>query len=82
MPNAGAARKVAMADQNPPGEWKSSTRGDAAWREARDTVAARNDAARKSGKQRREAEERSREDARRVAEMRRQAAVVERHRAR
>lgn len=67
-----------MDEQNPAGEWKTSTRGEAAWKEARERVAARNAAVRKTGKLQREADERSREDARRAAELRRHAALVER----
>jgi hypothetical protein len=47
--------------------WKSSSRGETAWNEARDRVASRNAEARKQGKQRRESYEREREDARRRA---------------
>jgi hypothetical protein len=71
-----------MSDQHPPSEWKGSSRGEAAWRETRDAVAARNDAVRKSGKQQREADERAREDARIAAERRRHAAIVDRGRGR
>jgi hypothetical protein len=45
-----------------------SKRGDAAWREARERVADRNDEARKAGRQRRKAYEQQKADARRVAE--------------
>jgi hypothetical protein len=71
-----------MDDQNPQGEWKASTRGEAAWQEARDRVASRNDEARKSGRRQREANEQAREDARQAAERRRHALLVNRRRAR
>jgi hypothetical protein len=67
-----------MAEEHSHSEWKGSTRGEAAWKEARDRVAARNDEVRKSGKKQRETDEHAREDARRAAELRRHARVVER----
>jgi hypothetical protein len=50
----------------------SSARGEAAWKQARETVAERNRLAQKAGRERREAYERQRADARRAAESRRQ----------
>jgi hypothetical protein len=47
--------------------WESSTRGDAAWKEAKDEVASRNAEARKEGKRERESYERGRDEARRAA---------------
>jgi hypothetical protein len=47
---------------------RSSARGEAAWKAATEAVAARNAAARKAGKQRREAYERERDEARRATE--------------
>jgi hypothetical protein len=55
-----------MAEKDEP-NWTSSTNGDAAWKEARERVATRNDAARKAGKIEREAMERERADQRRAA---------------
>ena len=48
-------------------EWQSSTRGERAWKEATDLVAARNADARKTGRLEREAYERGRDEARRTA---------------
>jgi hypothetical protein len=53
-----------MTEQDDKSTWKSSTNGDSAWKEARERVATRNEATRKSGKQEREAYERSRESVR------------------
>ena len=47
--------------------WQSSSRGDKAWQEATDLVAARNADARKAGRLEREDYERGREEARRSA---------------
>jgi hypothetical protein len=60
--------------------WQSSTRGESAWKEARERVASRNEQARKSGKQERETYERERADARRALEARRHASLVGRRR--
>lgn len=59
-------------DQDPP----SSARGEAAWKAATEHVAARNQAARKSGKERREAYERQRDEARRAAEAQRHSNLI------
>ncbi len=67
-----------MNDQDDQGKWQTSTRGDAAWKEARASVAARNDTARKAGKQRRETYERERAQARHAAEERRHAQMLKR----
>ena len=48
-------------------------RGDAQWRSERDGIAARNDAARKAGKQERQNNERRAESTRRAADMRERA---------
>jgi hypothetical protein len=55
----------------------SSARGEAAWKAATERVAERNRAARKGGRERREAYERQREDSRRAAERKRIAALIE-----
>jgi hypothetical protein len=60
-----------MSDQSEEREQPAAKRGEAAWKEARERVADRNDKARKAGKQRRDAYERERGDARRAAERRR-----------
>ena len=62
-----------MAEQGDGATWKSSSRGEAAWKEARERVAARNTETRKEGKRQREVYEREREDARRAAAARRRA---------
>jgi multidrug resistance efflux pump len=62
-----------MAEQDDGSGWKSSTRGEQAWKEAMEGVASRNAAARKAGKLEREEYEREREDVRRAAAARRQA---------
>jgi hypothetical protein len=51
--------------------WTASSRGEAAWKEAKEGVASRNAAARKEAKARRETHERCREEARRAAAVRR-----------
>jgi hypothetical protein len=51
-------------------------RGEAAWKQERERIAARNDQARKEGKRRREEYERSRQDARREADARRRAQLL------
>jgi hypothetical protein len=53
----------------------NSARGEAAWKEERERIAARNEQARKAGRQRRESYEREREQARRLAERRRSEAA-------
>jgi hypothetical protein len=55
---------------------KSGKRGEAAWKEDRERIAARNDQARKAGKQRREDYERQRQEARNAADLRRRAALL------
>jgi hypothetical protein len=57
-------------------ERKSGKRGEAAWKEDRERIAARNDEARKAGKQRREDYERQRQEARNAADLRRRAALL------
>jgi hypothetical protein len=58
--------------------WKSSSRGESAWKETRERVASRNADARKQGKQQRESYERSREDARRAAAAKQHAQLMRR----
>jgi len=55
---------------------KSSARGEAAWKEERERIAERNQAARKAGKAEREAYERKQVDSRRVRELKRQAKLT------
>jgi len=57
----------------------SGKRGEAAWKEHMQRIAARNERARKEGKARREAEERERDRARRERERREMAALVGKH---
>jgi hypothetical protein len=58
--------------------WKSSGRGEAAWKETRERIASRNADARKQGKQQRETYERGREDARRAAAAKQYAQLMRR----
>lgn len=67
-----------MAEQDDGKGWKSSTRGEAAWKEARERIASRNADARKQGKQRRETYEHSREEARRAAAAKLHARLLKR----
>jgi hypothetical protein len=69
---------VRMAEQDDGSSWKSSTRGEQAWKEARERVASRNAEARKTGKRDREAYERGRESARQAAAARRHAQLLRR----
>jgi hypothetical protein len=69
---------VRMTQQDDGSTWKSSTRGEQAWKEARERVASRNAEARKAGKREREAYERDRENARKAADARRDAELVRR----
>jgi hypothetical protein len=63
-----------MSDQTDHQEEQATgKRGEAAWKEARERVDQRNAAARKLGKQRRQAYERGRDEARRAAELRQMA---------
>jgi hypothetical protein len=68
-----------MTKQDEGSGWKSSTRGEQAWKEATENVASRNAAARKAGKLEREEYERGREDMRRAAAARRHAQLLNRH---
>jgi hypothetical protein len=68
-----------MAEHDDGPGWRSSGRGDAAWKETTDGVASRNAEARKRGKQRREANEQTREDARRAAAAKLHADLLKRH---
>lgn len=65
-----------MIKEDDGSQWKGSTRGDAAWKETREGVAARNAEARKAGKQRRETYERERANARDVAAAKRHAQLL------
>jgi hypothetical protein len=67
-----------MAEHDDTAGWKSSSRGEAAWKEAREGVALRNAEAQKEGKRRRETYERSREDARRAAAAKQHAKLLKR----
>ena len=68
-----------MAEHDEGPGWRSSSRGEAAWKETRERIAARNAEARKQGKQRRDSYEGSREDARRAAATRLHAELLRRH---
>ena len=67
-----------MAEHDDGAGWKSSSRGETAWNEARDRVASRNADARKQGKQERETYERGRKESRRVAEAKQHAKLLKR----
>ena len=54
-------------------------RGEAAWKEQRDAIAARNEQARKASRQRRGVEDRVRAQARRAAEGREMAEALHQH---
>ena len=69
---------VCMAQQDDGSTWKSSTRGEQAWKEARERIASRNAEARKAGKRQREAYELGRESARQAAAARRHAELLRR----
>jgi hypothetical protein len=69
---------VRVAQQDDGSTWKSSTRGEQAWKEARERVASRNAEARKAGKLEREAYERSRDTARQAADARRHEDLLRR----
>jgi hypothetical protein len=61
---------------------ESSARGEAAWKQAREAIAARNQRAQKEGRARRESYERQREEARRAADARAHARLLEQRRTR
>ena len=69
---------VRMAKQDDGDGWKSSTRGEQAWKEAMEGVASRNAEARKAGKRQREEYERGREDMRRASAARRHEQLMSR----
>ena len=70
--NEPAEHEDRQGDEGP----QSSARGEAAWKAATDLVAERNRAARKGGKESREAYERQRDDSRRAAERERHAKLI------
>jgi hypothetical protein len=59
------------------GHSSSSARGEAAWKQTTEAVAARNQRARKAGREERLAYERRREDARRASEARAHARLID-----
>ena len=67
-----------MAEHDDGAGWKSSSRGESAWKETRELIASRNADARKQGRQERESYERNREDARRAAAAKRHAQLLKR----
>jgi hypothetical protein len=69
---------VRMAQQDDGSTWKSSTRGEQAWKEEMERVASRNAEARRAGKREREVHERDRENARQAAAARRHAELLRR----
>ena len=69
-----------MNDQADNQQQPVSKRGEAAWKEAKERVAARNEEARKDGRQRREAKDRQRVQALRSAERREMEEAIASHR--
>ncbi|MGZ5338791.1 MAG: hypothetical protein ACXWEE_04200 [Thermoleophilaceae bacterium] len=69
-----------MTDQDDSSNWKSSTRGEQAWKETLDRVSSRNAEARKVGKVEREAYERGRQIVRQTAAAKSHADLVNRPR--
>jgi hypothetical protein len=69
-----------MAEGGDSSDWKSSARGESAWKEERERVADRNAEVRKSGKLEREQYEREREESRQVARAKRDARTLKRRR--
>jgi hypothetical protein len=69
-----------MAEVGDSSEWKSSARGESAWKEERERVADRNAEVRKSGKLERERYERERQESRQVARAKRDAQTLKRRR--
>lgn len=67
-----------MTEQDDNSNWKSSSRGEQAWKEERERVATRNAEARKAGKVEREAYERQRESVRQTAAAKSHAELVNR----
>jgi hypothetical protein len=65
-----------MTDQSGP-QAESSARGEAAWKQAREAVAERNQRAQRAGREERQDYERRREGARRAAEARAHARLIE-----
>lgn len=69
-----------MAENDEGTGWKSSSRGEAAWKETRDQIASRNADARAKGKRERESYEQNREEARRAMEAKQYARLLGRKR--
>jgi hypothetical protein len=65
-----------MIDHDEGSGWKSSARGESAWKEEREAVASRNAEVRKSGKVAREEYERERAGARKTAAAKTQAQLL------
>ena len=75
----GSSQAAQMSEQED-GGWKSAARGESAWKEEREQVARRNDAAQKAGKLERDEYTRERTAARHAEEARRQASLLGRRR--
>jgi hypothetical protein len=76
LSSLGAARVDHMTNPSDP-DSGSSARGEAAWKEATEEVAARNRRTQRMGREQREAYERERRDARRAAEARAYARLLD-----
>jgi hypothetical protein len=68
-----------LSDGTDKQETAPAKRGEAAWKEQRDAIAARNEQARKASRQRRGVEDRVRAQARRAAEGREMAEALHQH---
>jgi hypothetical protein len=64
-----------MTDQSD-GQPVSSARGEAAWKQAREAIAERNQRAQRAGREQRETYDRQRKDARRAAEAKAHARLL------
>jgi hypothetical protein len=69
-----------MTEHDDGAGWKTSSRGEAAWKETRERIASRNADARKEGRERRASYEEERAEARRVAEAKQRAQLLKRAR--
>ena len=72
----GSSEDVAVSDKENEDQG-SSARGEAAWKEVRERIAERNQAARKVGKETRDAYERKQDAGRRAREMQRQSKLTD-----
>lgn len=76
----GSSQDGVVSDKPEAEERTVSKRGEAAWKEEKDRIAARNEQARKAGRQRRDAKDRVRVAARVAADRREMAEALGQHR--